>query len=156
MTLKIRRVVTGHQADGEAVVTDDYEMTNIQRLRSGNSQTLIWVTDGTPAEVDGAEDPAGREMDIEPPELGSVFRILELPPGKDAYMHRTDTIDYALILAGECDMVLDASEVHMNAGDVMVQRGTWHGWTNRGTEPCQIAFILIGAKAPERHLHPED
>ena len=68
-------------------------------------------------------------------------------------MHRTDTIDYAVIMKGECVMELDDSEVHMKAGDVLIQRGTWHGWANRTTEPCQIAFILIGAHPPSNHLH---
>ena len=71
---------------------------------------------------------AALDMDIEPPDNGAIFRILELVPGKQAYMHRTDTIDYAVVLTGECDMLLDDSEVHLRAGDVMVQRGTWHGW----------------------------
>jgi len=155
MTLEIRRIVTGHDADGKAVIDNDAVMTNVHQLRSGNLQTLIWVTDDTPAEVDGDEDPAERTLDIEPPATGSVFRILELRPGKDAYMHRTDTIDYAIVMSGECDMLLDdGKEVHMKAGDVMVQRGTWHGWANRTSEPCQIAFILIGANPPAKHLHP--
>ena len=155
MTLNVRRLVTDHDENGNATISHDAVMTNLQPLRSGNYQTLLWVTDDTPADVNGDVDPAEREMDIEPPATGSVFRILELSPGKDPYMHRTDTIDYALVMSGECDMLLDNDEeVHMSAGDVMVQRGTWHGWANRGTEPCQIAFILIGAKPPVKHHHP--
>ena len=155
MTLNIRRIVTAHDADGNAVIGSDAVMANVHQLRSGNYQTLIWVTDDTPAEVDGDEDPATRTMEIEPPSRGSVFRVLELQPGKDAYMHRTDTVDYAIIMSGECDMLLDnGAEVHVAAGDVMVQRGTWHGWANRGNQPCQIAFILIGAQPPAKHNHP--
>ncbi|MDE0539204.1 MAG: cupin domain-containing protein [Rhodospirillales bacterium] len=155
MTLNIRRIVTDHDSEGRAIVGMDEVMTNVHKLRSGNIQTLIWMTDDTPADIDGDEDPAAREIDIEPPARGSVFRILELAPGKDAYMHRTDTIDYAICMSGECDMLLDDdAEVHMSAGDVMVQRATWHGWTNRGTEPCQIAFILIGSHPPSKTLHP--
>jgi mannose-6-phosphate isomerase-like protein (cupin superfamily) len=92
-------------------------------------------------------------MDIEPPERGSIFRVLELTPGKEAYMHRTDTVDYAIVMSGECDMLMDDSEVHMVAGDVMVQRATWHGWANRTDEPCRIIFILVGGKSPEKDLH---
>lgn len=155
MTLNIRRIVTGHDDSGNAIVTDDAEMTNIADLRSGNSQTLIWVTDETPCDVDDPEDPSTRTMEIEPPETGSVFRILELKPGKDAYMHRTDTIDYAIVMSGECDMLLEeGDEVHLKSGDVLVQRGTWHGWANRESEPCQIAFILIGSQPPKNTLHP--
>ena len=155
MTLNIRRIVTDHDSEGRAIVGTDEVMTNVHKLRSGNIQTLIWMTDDTPADIEGDEDPAAREIDIEPPARGSVFRILELAPGKDAYMHRTDTIDYAICMSGECDMLLDDdAEVHMSAGDVMVQRATWHGWANRGTESCQIAFILIGSHPPSKTLHP--
>ena len=155
MTLNIRRIVTDHDSEGRAIVGMDEVMTNVHKLRSGNVQTLIWMTDDTPADIGGDEDPAARLIDIEPPARGSVFRILELAPGKEAYMHRTDTIDYAICMSGECDMLLDDdAEVHMSAGDVMVQRATWHGWVNRGTEPCQIAFILIGSHPPSKTLHP--
>ncbi len=155
MTLNIRRIVTDHDSEGRAIVGVDEVMTNVHKLRSGNIQTLIWMTDDTPANIEGDEDPSARKIEIEPPARGSVFRILELAPGKDAYMHRTDTIDYAICMSGECDMLLDDdAEVHMSAGDVMVQRATWHGWTNRGSEPCQIAFILIGSHPPSKTLHP--
>ncbi len=155
MTLNIRRIVTDHDSEGRAIVGMDEVMTNVHKLRSGNIQSLIWMTDDTPADIEGDEDPAARVIDIEPPARGSVFRILELAPGKEAYMHRTDTIDYAICMSGECDMLLDDdAEVHMSAGDVMVQRATWHGWVNRGTEPCQIAFILIGSHPPSKTLHP--
>ena len=155
MTLNIRRIVTDHDSEGRAIVGVDEVMTNVHKLRSGNIQTLIWMTDDTPADIEGDEDPAAREIDIEPPARGSVFRILELAPGKEAYMHRTDTMDYAICMSGECDMLLDDdAEVHMSAGDVMVQRATWHGWVNRGAEPCQIAFILIGSHPPSKTLHP--
>ncbi len=155
MTLNIRRIVTDHDSEGRAIVGVDEVMTNVHKLRSGNIQTLIWMTDDTPADIEGDEDPSARKIEIEPPARGSVFRILELAPGKDAYMHRTDTIDYAICMSGECDMLLDDdAEVHMSAGDVMVQRATWHGWTNRSSEPCQIAFILIGSHPPSKTLHP--
>lgn len=152
MTLNVRRIVTGHDEDGNAIVSHDHVMTNINQLRSGNMESLLWVTHTTPAEVEGVEDPSEVPMDIEPPTTGSVFRVLELQPGKEAYTHRTDTIDYAICMSGECDMELEKGvEVHMKAGDVMVQRATVHGWANRSGEPCQIAFILIGGKEPKKH-----
>ncbi|NQV57670.1 MAG: cupin domain-containing protein, partial [Rhodospirillales bacterium] len=123
-------------------------------LRSGNPNALLWITDDTPPDVEGDEDPAYRSVDIEPPEAGSIFRVLELMPHKEAYMHRTDTIDYAVIMSGECVMVLDDDqEVTMQAGDVLVQRATWHGWANRTDAPCRIAFILIGSKTPSNDIH---
>jgi quercetin dioxygenase-like cupin family protein len=116
---------------------------------------LLWVTDSAPAEIEGKEDPATRSLDIEPPKTGTIFRMLELAPGKDAYMHRTNTIDYAICMSGKCKMELDDGKIiDMAAGDVMVQRATWHGWSNPYQEPCQIIFILIGSKEPSKILHP--
>jgi quercetin dioxygenase-like cupin family protein len=141
--------VTGHDDNGRARVKLDRVMDNVVELRSGNRASLMWVTDDTPADCDAEEDPAYRGMDIEPPERGTVFRILELMPGKQPYMHRTDTIDYALVLSGECVMLLDDDEeVALEAGDVLIQRGTWHGWANRSDRPCRLAFVLIGATRP--------
>ena len=153
MTMNIRRIVTAHDSEGKAIIQSDEVMDNVHPLRSGNLNSLIWVTDETPCDVDGEEDPAKRAMDIEPPHGGSVFRILELMPNKEAYMHRTDTIDYAIIMSGECVMLMDDSEVEMRAGDVLVQKGTWHGWANRTDTPCRIAFVLISSNPPAKHLH---
>ena len=61
-------------------------------------------------------------------------------------MHRTETIDYAIVLSGEIDMVLDETDVHLSEGDVVVQCGTNHAWVNRSSQPCRIAFILIDGK----------
>jgi quercetin dioxygenase-like cupin family protein len=155
MTINIRRIVTSHATDGKAVVGTDNLMNNIQQLRSGNYETLLLVTDGSPADVNGG-DPTTTARDIEPPETGSIFRILELIPGKEAYMHRTDTIDYAICLSGKCEMYLDGgNKTDFNTGDVMVQRATMHGWANPYSEPCQIAFILIGSNSPTKHWHQD-
>ncbi len=155
MTLNVRRIVTSHTEDGKAVVGTDEVTTNVQQLRSGNYETLLWVTEDAPADVN-SEDPTATPRDIEPPVRGSIFRVLELVPGKEAYMHRTDTIDYAICLSGKCEMLLDEDEkVDFKQGDVMVQRATMHGWANPFDEPCQIAFILIGSNAPTKHWHEE-
>ena len=78
---------------------------------------------------------------------GTVFRVLRLEPNNAQRVHRTDSIDYAIVMSGEIDMELEAGEeTHLKEGDVIVQRGTIHNWINRGTEPCQIAFVLIDAK----------
>jgi quercetin dioxygenase-like cupin family protein len=77
---------------------------------------------------------------------GTIFRVLELAPGVTPRNHRTDSIDYAVILRGQVEMVLDDTRVTLHAGDVLVQRGTIHNWVNNGPEPCLIAFILIDAK----------
>jgi quercetin dioxygenase-like cupin family protein len=75
-----------------------------------------------------------------------VFRVVRFEPGVVPRNHRTDSIDYAVVLDGEIDMDLDGETVHLKAGDVLVQRGTIHNWINRGTKPCTIAFVLIDAK----------
>jgi len=152
--MKIRRVVTGHDENGKAVVWKDAEMDNLKVMKSGNRGVVVWVTDESPPPVDGADDPAYREMGIAPPPGGSVFRILEVPAGKDAFMHCTDTIDYCIVMQGECVMLLDdGAEVAMREGDVMVQRGTWHGWANRSDQPVRLAFVLISARPPARRRH---
>ncbi len=152
--MKIRRVVTGHDAENKAIVVWDSAMDNLKVMKSGNRGVLLWVTDESPPPVDGDDDPAMREIGIAPPPGGSAFRILEVPPGKDAFMHCTDTIDYCIVMQGECVMLLDdGAEVAMSAGDVMVQRGTWHGWANRADEPVRLAFVLISAQPPARRHH---
>ncbi|MDH5748463.1 MAG: cupin domain-containing protein [Rhodospirillales bacterium] len=156
MALKVRRVVTGHDGAGNAVIVKDGIMENVIVMPSGSSAALMWATDETPGPVDGDDDPSGRKLGIAPPEGGSAFRILEVAPGKKAFMHRTDTIDYVIVMKGESVMLLDnGNEVQMQEGDVMVQRGTWHGWENRSSQPCQIGFVLISAKPPSKHLHPD-
>jgi oxalate decarboxylase/phosphoglucose isomerase-like protein (cupin superfamily) len=145
MSLNIRRIVTGHNADGKAVVLKDDRLPTT-KLRSGNDQSLVWMTEDCPAVIKFENDPADAVLDIEPPERGTVFRVLEVMPGKEAYMHVTQTIDYAMVLDGQATMLLDDSEVVLEQGDVLVQRATNHGWTNRSDKPCRIAFVLIGAQ----------
>ena len=170
----IRRIVTGHDRDGKAVLIADAAAPNVKfRPALGITSTLLWVTDETPADISGAADRAAREIGIAPPRGGSIFRVVDFPPGKamseaerqswlketgladvgagaarGALMHRTDSVDYVIVLDGEIDMVLDDSSVHMRAGDVMVQQGTNHAWVNNGAAPCRIAFVLIDAQPP--------
>jgi quercetin dioxygenase-like cupin family protein len=94
-----------------------------------------------------AEDLGARNLGTYPPVNGTRFMIAEYPPGNRGRRHRTETVDYIVVLSGEIDMELDKGEtVHMKTGDVMVQRGTYHTWLNRGTEPCRMMFVLIDAK----------
>ena len=142
-----RRIVTGTDASGKAVVILDGEAPNVRRRPSGLLSTLLWVTDETPAEY-SATDRAAREIGIPPPARGSIFRVVDFPPAgahADPMMHRTDSVDYGIVLEGEIDMILDDSEVRLKAGDVLVQQGTVHGWINRGKINCRVAFVLIGA-----------
>ncbi len=113
MSLEIRRVVTGHTADGRAKVEVDEIAKNMISNRPGASSCVVWSTQGFPVTND----------------------------------HRTDSIDYAVVISGTIDMELDDGVVaKLKAGDVLVQRGTIHNWVNRGTEDCVIAFVLISAK----------
>jgi mannose-6-phosphate isomerase-like protein (cupin superfamily) len=168
-----RRVVTGHDEKGRAVVLIDGESpyTFFLEKAGGLQLTEIWETRSAPADNAGGRDAADHERRIEPVGGGSVFRIIEYPPDSvrlktlapeffrgmgaraaDAAtrrhpgMHKTDTIDYCVVLSGEIWAVLDDGEVLLRAGDCLVQRGTNHAWSNRSDEPCVIAFVLIAAK----------
>ncbi len=140
-----RRVVTGHDSEGRAIVVHDGSMST-KPLRPGAEASVVWSTKGFPVDNDDGADGGRREIGTS--ELdGTVFRIVRYAPGVSARRHRTDSIDYAIVLSGELDMALDGEEVHLKAGDILVQRGTIHNWINRGNEPCVVAFVLIGAKA---------
>jgi mannose-6-phosphate isomerase-like protein (cupin superfamily) len=145
MSLKIRRIVTGHDDQGRAKVLIDEQTTNVLSLRPGAQSSVIWSTEGFPLSNDGDADPSGKKIGTTI-DNGTVFRIVSFGPGVTPRNHRTDSIDYAVIMSGEIDMELDIGSVHLKAGDVLVQRGTVHNWLNKGTEPCVIAFILIAAK----------
>ena len=170
----MRRVVTGHDASGRAVVLFDGESPHrfVLEKAGGLKLTEMWETRGSPADNSGSGDAGDHERRIEPVGAGSVFRVIEYPPDRERLktldpdrffhamgakaadaatrrhpgMHRTNTIDYCVILSGEIWAVLDDSEVLLRAGDVLVQRGTNHAWSNRTEEPCLIAFVLIAAE----------
>jgi len=169
-----RRVVTGHDASGRAVVLFDGESpySFVLEKAGGLRITEIWETRSSPADNSGTQDAADHERRIEPVGGGSVFRIIEYPPDSvrlktleperffhgmgakaaDAAtrrhpgMHKTDTVDYCVVLSGEIWAVLDEGEVLLRAGDCLVQRGTSHAWSNRTDKPCVIAFVLIAAR----------
>jgi len=172
VTRPTRRVVTGHDAAGKAVVLFDGPAPNVNlRAATRLASTLLWVTDESPADNSGGADRAEREIGVAPPPRGSIFRVVDFPPAADAgavdnaamlremgidasqggsrhaTTHRTRSVDYAVVISGEIDMLLDDSEVHLEAGDVLVQRGTRHAWVNRGKGSCRVAFVLIDARA---------
>ena len=144
----IRRIVTGHGEKHVAqVLTDDFA-TNMKQAGNGAVSTLIWSTDTTPADIplgETFEDMGARTVGTQPPPGGSRFAVIEFPPGQPTNMHRTESIDYVICLSGKIDMDLDASTVTMEAGDVMVQRGTNHAWVNRYNSTARVAFVLIDA-----------
>jgi quercetin dioxygenase-like cupin family protein len=136
-----RRVVTGLDSEGRAVVVSDEPAGNAVSRRDGHRSAVVWATASVPAELNG--DPI-EVADRSLPD-GTVFRIVEYGPGVASARHRTASIDYAVVLSGEIDLVLDEATVTLRAGDVLVQRGTAHDWANNGTEPCVVAFCLVAA-----------
>jgi len=149
MSLKIRRVVTGHDDDGKAVVLIDEICRNVISRRERHHSCVVWSTASFPVSNSGSEDESARPVGAPGP-AGTVFRIIEYGPGVAPRNHRTSTIDYAVVISGEIDMELDGIVVRLAAGDVIVQRGTIHNWVNRGTVPCVIAFALIAAQPVTR------
>jgi len=156
MTLQVRRIVTGHDAKGKAVVTTDEVLTAVPRRIGANiTGCEIWSTDRMPVDNSQAADAAQRAGFVKRYNYvgsggGTTCRITELAPGHARFTHRTETVDYAILLSGEIDLELDDGEVvHLKPGDVVVQRGTIHTWVNRGSVPAVTAFILIDAKPAE-------
>ena len=148
MALQVRRVVTGHDSDGRAIVSIDEMSKNLVSGRPGQMGCVVWTTQGFPVDNTGSDD-AGLRKTGTTLQNGTVFRVVEFGPGVSPRNHRTDSIDYAVVISGEIDMQLDDSVVTLRAGDVLVQRGTIHNWINKTDKPCVIAFVLIDAKPVE-------
>ena len=144
--MDVRRIVTGLTGTGQSTDWIDGPATNAVSRRPGHESRLIWVTDDAPAQIGGDIDEGTREIGRPPPPSGTIFRVIEIAPGCVAEMHRTDTIDYVVVISGEMEMELETGMVHLNAGDVIVQRATLHNWVNTGTEPCRIAVVLVDAR----------
>ena len=172
---QVRRVVTKLDESGKAVVMLD-ERLPMSDVRPPNYVANIWVTEKSLPDFSSTADRGKTRTGLTPPKGGTVFRIVEFMPEPESIarldlntmqrvvgaadtpkkglpprhpmMHRTRTLDYAIVLAGEIDMLLDEGEVHLKAGDVLVQQATNHAWVNRGREPCRIAFILMDAEEP--------
>jgi mannose-6-phosphate isomerase-like protein (cupin superfamily) len=170
----IHRVVTTLDANNRSTTLADSQMPLIVSP-SGNASANLWLTTSAPAGFSFDADVA-KPTGLNPPDNGTVIRVVEIPPlkpGEEAkmppdlmmkivgdhapargvpvshpLMHRTRTVDYAIIMSGEIDMVLDDKTVHVKAGDVVVQQATNHAWLNHGTEPCRIIFVLMDSKQP--------
>jgi quercetin dioxygenase-like cupin family protein len=145
----IRRVVTGHDADNIAKVLIDAPATNVKNPNSEARSTLMWITDKNPAAIgigENIEDMGARVVGTPPPANGTRFCVIDFPPGNHPHMHRTETVDYVIILDGEIEMDMDDSTVKLKAGDIMIQRGTNHAWANRSNKPARVAFVLVDAQ----------
>ena len=174
MIWRVRRVVTGHDADGKSIILSDGIASNMKEMPSfpGLALTDLWETKAAPASNAGDADAAERPIHLEPPKNGTILRIVEFPPdstrpqdsdgregfkaigaghvqdrkSSDPMMHRTNTIDYIVVLKGEIYAVMEKGETLLKPGDVFIQRGTMHSWSVRGTEPCIIAVVLVSSK----------
>jgi mannose-6-phosphate isomerase-like protein (cupin superfamily) len=174
----VRRIVTGHNSEGRAVIQEDAATLRIQRI-GGDFGPLfheVWNTRATPAPIDAASgEPSEDGIVLAPPKGGTRIRVLDVPPegeairtmspeqarahfaevgagsasahhgegSRHALMHRTETIDYGIVIEGELVLIMDEGETTVRAGDIIIQRGTNHGWSNRSDRNCRIAFILI-------------
>jgi len=174
MIWRVRRVLTGHDAEGRSTFIADGLAPNVKEMASmpGLALTDLWETAGAPADNDGHADAAARPVHLEPPRNGTILRIVEFPPdsqwrgqanGAEAFksigaghaqdrhsadpmMHRTSTVDYIIVLKGEIHAIMEKGETLLKAGDILVQRGTNHSWSVRGSEPCVVAAVLVDAK----------
>jgi len=153
MAYECRRIVTGHTPEGKSTVLYDSSMPLLeadraagarQEDRAGAASAVIWTTQG-PVNNDDPSDTALRKVGTAESD-GTVFRIVRYAPGVAPRHHRTNSIDYAVVISGSMEMELDNETVRLTEGDVLVQRGTIHNWVNNGTEPCVIGFVLIGAR----------
>jgi hypothetical protein len=177
MPKEIRRVVTGHNAAGRSIFIMDGPCPHVFRRGTGSvAVTDLWETHETPADNGGNADAIDRPFRLPPPRNGSVLRIIEYPPDTERVpalagerdappdgsgrhealdranprhpgFHKTSSVDYAIVLSGEIFALMDEGEVLLKAGDVLIQRGTNHAWSNRTDAPATLAFVLIDAQA---------
>lgn len=172
----VRRVVTGHGPDGRSRIIEDGASPAVKVVpeRPGYRVTNLWATHGSPAMIDDL-DRIAETRGVMPPPGGTVLRIIDFPPepadraerdrmlratfgglyrdadhrpddGRHPGMHVTETVDYAIVIDGEITAVLDDAETVLGAGDVLVQRGTNHAWSNRSARPCRVAFVLVDGR----------
>lgn len=157
----LRRVVTGHDPQGRSRVSEDSiaVASHTQPGRVGYRRTDLWRTQQAPANVSEAGSPGPAPLPLAPSAGGSLARIVEFGPegdwldalaaasGKEGhpFLHRTETLDYAIVLDGEITLVLDLEEVSLKQGDFVVERGTRHAWANRSGKPCRMLFVMIDA-----------
>ncbi len=178
----IHRVVTGHDAEGKAILASNGPLSTVQEVRAipGTVFHEVWATSGSPAPVDNGADPTVGSLMLPPPKQGTRMRFVDIPPDTAEFlaqgaarmgqafsqigdqaastvkadsphplMHRTESVDYGIVIEGEMTLVLDDAEVLLKPGSVVVQRGTNHAWANRSGKPCRMLFVLVdGAYDP--------
>jgi quercetin dioxygenase-like cupin family protein len=144
MSAPPRRIVTGHDGSGKSVVLSDAPTPKTLDVGTAAFHE-IWITDQTPVPIAASEaEPTDRPVRTPPPANGVMVRFTEQAPGAESPMHRTETLDVAVVLEGETWLLLDdGSETRVSAGDVVVQRGTNHAWANRSDRPVRMVFAMI-------------
>ncbi len=176
----IRRIVTGHDDTGKAIVLQDGPLPHVTRppTQPGLAFHEIWNTGQMPTVLTAREaEPTDRHRATAPPENGTIIRFVDIPPegregpdfdrdqakelfdavglgenaehtlsGRHPLMHRTESVDYGVVIAGEIVLMLDEDEVTLQPGDVVIQRGTIHAWANRSDAPCRMLFVLTDAR----------
>ena len=175
---EFKRVVTGHDQQGQAIVASNGPTPNVFPLSSvpGTVFHELWNSSTSPAVLDNASDPSSKPLQLSPEPQGSVIRVVDIPPDsiqnqvseenaaavfaeigqahagtgqgsiRHKLMHRTETLDYGIVTEGEVWLVLDEEEVHLKRGDVVVQRGTNHAWSNRTEAMARMVFILLDGR----------
>ncbi len=172
---EIHRVVTTLDANNKSTTLFD-SMVTLEVGKSGNPGAVLWATDSSPPGFSFSDDGAKKQVGFNPPDGGTSFRVVEFPPLDPAteaklppnlminvvgdhapargvavthpLMHRTRTVDYAIVMSGEIDTMLDDKTVHLKAGDVVVQQATNHAWLNHSKEPARVIFVLMDSKQP--------
>lgn len=175
----IHRVVTGHSAQGKAIITSNGPLPTVIELAAvpGTLFHEVWSTQGSPAPVDNGADPTTGPLCLPPPAHGTRVRFVDIPPDTPEFlaagtsrmheafsqigdaaaftvqagsphplMHRTESVDYGVVIQGELTLVLDEGEVLLTSGSVVVQRGTNHAWANRSGQPCRMLFVLVAGE----------
>jgi hypothetical protein len=171
MAKPIRRVITGHDTNGRSIILADGSAPTVMTLATNTIFTNLWETTQIPASNAGCEDASLRPVHLMPPKNGSVFRIVEFPPGSERNLanleaalaavgaadavdhgkprhpgfHKTNSVDCVVVLEGEIWAMMDVGETLLKTGDVLVQRGTNHSWSNRSDQVCRFAVVAIDA-----------
>jgi quercetin dioxygenase-like cupin family protein len=141
----VRRIVTGHDAQGQSIVRQVNQLPGYDFNGSTARFMDVWSTERTPADNNTLNLPPERFANLSN-KTGTVLRVVEMLPGEQSPMHRTNSVDYGIVLAGDIDMELDdGSCTHLKPGDIVIQRGTNHRWLNRSAQPARVAFVLIAA-----------
>lgn len=149
-TPNIRRVVTGHDAHGRSVVISDAPLTEHRFPSESMISTHVWATGQAPADMRIEDDGRNGLRGTVPACGGTRIGVLDIAPrGAVGFPHRTDTIDYVICIKGEVEMHLDEATVLLKSGDILVQRGTMHAWTNRGQAPARLVYVLVDGE-PKR------